>query len=104
LARAGPDEVIEWPCCLLQCVRSLLARSDRSRFGSLTLAFAAKRAGRRVDRRPDGAQLFDMCQCASHNAMNLCCFVEKNHIGGSSNGSHFRTQCPYGTGQVPPSA
>jgi hypothetical protein len=34
---------------------------------------------------------FDMNQCASHNTVNCFSFVEKNQMGGSSNGGHFRT-------------
>ena len=34
---------------------------------------------------------FDMNQCASHNTVNCSSFVEKNQMGGSSNGGHFRT-------------
>src|SRR6516225_10785567 len=48
--------------------------------------------------------LFDIDQCVSLHTVNLriCRKDEKSHMGGGSNGSHIRTQCPYGTRQVPP--
>jgi hypothetical protein len=32
--------------------------------------------------QPQQEPKFDMDQCVSHNTMNLCCFVEKNHKEG----------------------